>query len=210
MRCVPFAWSARGPPSVETTPRPLVRPGHEGADLIQGNLDEIVPRRCRVHEPHHPCRPSRPRPRGLAAAMPKKILDPIERFAPRWSGSLTAVPCANTAVRPRDTPGSGKSRSLAETRPRHPDRTAPRHTKPPVRGTESLRLQTAVVVSSRPLARWGADPRDTYPNTSCLRLFSDRSRPPFAFGECGTFRTLVATSPQVAMVGSQEERRVAE
>lgn len=125
-------------------------------------------------------------------------------FAPRWSGSLTAVPCANTAVRPRDTPGSGKSRSVAETRPRHPDRTAPRHTKPPVRGTESLRLQTAVVFSSRPLARWRADPRDTYPNTSCLRLFSDRSRPPFAFGECGTFRTLVATSPQVAMVGSQE------
>jgi hypothetical protein len=35
----------------------------------------------------------------------------------------------------------------------------------------------------------------------CLRL---------PFGECGTFRTLVATSPQVAMVGSQEERPVAE
>jgi hypothetical protein len=42
-----------------------------------------------------------------------------------------------------------------------------------------------------------------------LRAGCDRSRPPLAFGECGTFRTLVATSPQVAMVGSQEERRVA-
>ena len=30
-------------------------------------------------------------------------------------------------------------------------------------------------------------PRDTYPNTSCLRLFGDRSRPPIAFDECATF-----------------------
>jgi hypothetical protein len=42
-----------------------------------------------------------------------------------------------------------------------------------------------------------------------LRAGCDRWRPPLAFGECGTLRTLVATSPQVAMVGSQEERRVA-
>ena len=53
--------------------------------------------------------------------MPKKILDSMERLhrdgRDRWR------PCgaANTAVQPRDTPGSGKSRSLAEKGPReHP------------------------------------------------------------------------------------------
>ena len=61
-------------------------------------------------------------------------------------------------------PVPGSRGHLAEKRPRHPDRTAPRHTKLRVRGIESLRLQTAVVVFSRPLARWGADPRDTYPS----------------------------------------------
>jgi hypothetical protein len=55
-----------------------------------------------------------------------------------------------------------------------------------------------------PLPTW-----QSHETAQRLRAGCDRSRPPLAFGECGTFRTLVATSPQVAMVGSQEERRVA-
>jgi hypothetical protein len=45
---------------------------------------------------------------------------------------------------------------------------------------------------------------------SRLAVAEGEDAPPFAFGECGTFRTRVATSPQVAMVGSQAERRMAE
>lgn len=62
-------------------PRHLVLPGPEGPDLIQGELDEILPRRCRVHEPYHPHAvrydPDR---EVLGSRVPKKILDPVERL----------------------------------------------------------------------------------------------------------------------------------
>ena len=50
------------------TPRHLVLPGAEGTDLVQGELDEILPRRRRVNEPYHPVPPvTTPTERCLAA-----------------------------------------------------------------------------------------------------------------------------------------------
>lgn len=95
------------------TPRHLVLPGAEGLDLVQGELDEILPRRRRVHEPYPPV-PSvtTPTERCLAAAY-RRTSSIRSSACTAVVGSLTA---GESALMPTSTiirmANAGSSRSV--------------------------------------------------------------------------------------------------